>query len=788
MNEKTLKRLEYNKVLEQLASFAGSALGRERALALEPVDNPDVVLRWQAETSEGRDLLRLDPTAEFGGWQDIRGQLRRAGRGAVLEPEELLAVADTLTAGRLIKKFFIDREERYPLLGKRAFTLASLPEVEQEIKKAVLPGGAVADAASPELARIRRRMLNVQARIREQLEYITRSPDYQKYLQDPIVTVREGRYVVPVKIEYRAQVRGMVHDQSASGATLFVEPAAVMEKNNELKRLELTEKEEIRRILLRLSEAVTRNIEVISVSLDTLGEIDFILAKARYSRELDAWAPVLQGKGPFMDFRQGRHPLLKGAVVPVNITLGTGFDTLVITGPNTGGKTVTLKTAGLLVLMAQSGLHLPVGEGSGMGIFKQVFADIGDEQSIEQSLSTFSSHLTNIVDIIRLAGRESLVLLDELGAGTDPTEGAALAQAILEKLHASGAKTVATTHHSELKNFAYSRERVENASVEFDVVTLRPTYRLLIGKPGRSNAFEIAAKLGLPAAIVARAKEFLTVEQVQAAELMRNLERAQQVAEEERNRAAILREEARLLKEKYENMEADLARRQESVLARAGEEAGNLVRSARQEAEAVVKELREKLAGDAARARESAIQEARERLKKLDRKVNRVRPGKAVPAGKIPGAVLPGEEVFLPEFNRRGYVVDCAGPGGEVQVQVGIMKVSVPLEDLRRVEKSTAPDGGQDKTAGVMLDKAREISTELDLRGRYAEEALLEVEKYLDDACLAGLNRIRLIHGKGTGSLRSAVHKQLKGHRRVKSFRLGEPGEGGLGVTVVELS
>ncbi len=789
MNEKTLKRLEYYKVLERLASFTGSVLGRERALALKPADDLEVILRWQAETSEGRDLLRLDPTAGFGGWQDIRSQLGRAGRGAVLEPEELLAVAETLTAGRLIKKFFLDREERYPLLGALAFKLVSLPELEQEIKKAVLPGGAVADTASPELARVRRKMLSTQARIREQLEYITRSPGYQKYLQDPIVTVREGRYVVPVKVEYRAQIRGLVHDQSASGATLFIEPAAVVEKNNALKRLKLEEKEEIHRILLRLSEAVTRHVEEIGAALDTLGEIDFILAKARYSRELDAWAPALQDREPFINFRQGRHPLLKGAVVPVDIVLGDAFDTLIITGPNTGGKTVTLKTAGLLVLMAQSGLHLPAGEGSRMSIFKRIFADIGDEQSIEQSLSTFSSHLTNIVDIIRLAGRESLVLLDELGAGTDPTEGAALAQAILEKLHASGAKTVATTHHSELKNFAYSRARVENASVEFDAVTLRPTYRLLTGKPGRSNAFEIAAKLGLPAAIVARAREFLTAEQVQAAELMRNLERAQQVAEEEKRQAAVLREEARRLKEKYTGMEADLARRRESVLAKAGDEAKNLVRSARQEAEAAVKELREKLAGDAARARESAIQEAREKLKALDRRVNRARPGRAAPAGEIPGALLPGEEVFLPEFNRRGYVVDSPGPAGEVQVQVGIMKVSVPLKDLRRVEKEAAvTDGGQYTTAGVMLDKAREISPELDLRGRYAEEALLEVEKYLDDACLAGLNRIRLIHGKGTGSLRAAVHKKLKGDRRVKFFRLGEHGEGGPGVTVVELS
>lgn len=769
-----------------MASFADSPLGRERALALEPVDNPDVIARKQAETSEGCNLLRLDPAAELGGWKDIRVQLQRAGRGAVLDPEELLAVADTLTAGREIKNFFKGRQDRYPLLSQLAFSLASLPELEREIKKAVLPGGEVADGASPELARIRRKILNAQANIREHLEHITRSPGFQKYLQDPIVTVREGRYVVPVKIEYRAQVPGIVHDQSASGATLFIEPSAVVEKNNELKRLKLVEREEVQRILASLSGKVARYAEVIEISLDTLGEIDFILARARYSREMDARAPVLGGEA-FIDIRQGRHPLLKGDVVPVNIRLGLDFDTLVITGPNTGGKTVTLKTAGLLVLMAQSGLHIPAGEGSRMGVFKQVFADIGDEQSIEQSLSTFSSHMTNIVDIVRRAGQGSLVLLDELGAGTDPAEGAALAQSILEKLHASGAKTVATTHHSELKNFACTREGVENASVEFDKVTLRPTYRLLIGRPGRSNAFEIAEKLGLPTDMVERARQFLTVEQVRVEEMMRSLEKARQEAETEREKAVKLREEAWLLKEKYEIMEAELARQRESILARAGEEAVNLVKSARQEAEAVVKELREKLASNAARARESAIQEAREKLKNLRHKVDQLVPEKGVTAGEVPGEVLPGEEVFLPRFNQRGYVLDYTGTGDEVLVQVGIMKVSMPLGELRRVEKIAGPSGGQSKAAGLALDKAREISPEIDLRGHHADEALLEVEKYLDDACLAGLTRVRIIHGKGTGSLRSAIHKQLRGHNRVKSFRLGEHGEGGLGVTVVEL-
>lgn len=785
MEEKTLKRLEYNKVLEQLASFAGSPLGRERALALRPVDDPAVITRWQDEASEGRKLLRLEPTAEMGGWKDIRNQLQRAGRGAVLEPEEVIAVADTLTAGRVLKNFLHERQETYPLLNEHAFFITPLPDLEKRIKKAILPGGEIADNASPHLAQTRRKLAAAQLNIKNYLENIIRSPNYQKYLQDPIVTIREGRYVVPVKIEYRAQVPGIIHDQSASGATLFVEPMAVVDKNNELRRLAVAEKQEIQRILAVLSEGVAQELESIETSLHTLGELDFIMARARYSQRLDAWAPILADEA-VLDLRQGRHPLLKGDVVPVNIRLGEDFDTLVITGPNTGGKTVTLKTAGLHVLMAQSGLHIPAGENSRLGVFQRVFTDIGDEQSIEQSLSTFSSHMKNIVEIVNKAGRDSLVLLDELGAGTDPVEGAALAQSILEKLHSSGARTIATTHYSELKNFAYARERVENASVEFDTATLRPTYRLLIGKPGRSNAFEIALRLGLPAGLIKRAREFLSVEQVQFEELMRNLEKAQQEAEADREAAAKFADEARVIKEKNEKLAEDLAQRREAILSKAGEEARSLVKSARMEAESAIRELREKIAEESTRARESAIHEARDKLGRLHHKVSRAVPEKVF-SGQVPVELHAGQEVLLPRFNQRGYVIAPPGPGEEVQVQVGIIKMNVPLKDLRTVEKPKA-GGGQSEVAGMILDKARDISMELDLRGQYSEEAALLVEKYLDDAYLAGLPRVSLIHGKGTGSLRMAVHKLLKGHRRVKSFRLGEHGEGGYGVTVVELA
>lgn len=786
MEEKTLKRLEYYKVLDQLAAFAGSPLGKERALALRPVDDPAVIGRWQDEATEGRKLLRLEPTAEMGGWKDIRRQLQRAGRGAVLEPGELIAVADTLTAGRIIKNFFSERQENYPLLYGHAFFITPLPDLEKLIKNAILPGGEIADRASPALAQTRRKLAGAQLSIKNYLENIIRSPNYQKYLQDPIVTIRDGRYVVPVKIEYRAQVPGIIHDQSASGATLFVEPMAVLDKNNELRRLVVAEKQEIQRILAALSQGVAQSLEDIEVSLDALGELDFIIARARYSQSLDAWAPVLADEA-VLDIRQGRHPLLKGDVVPVNIRLGEDFDTLIITGPNTGGKTVTLKTAGLFALMAQSGLHLPAGENTRLGVFQRVFTDIGDEQSIEQSLSTFSSHMTNIVEIVSQAGRECLVLLDELGAGTDPVEGAALAQAILEKLHTAGARTIATTHYSELTNFAYARARVENASVEFDRATLRPTYRLLIGKPGRSNAFEIALRLGLPAELIERSREFLSVEQTQFAELVGNLEKAQQEAEADRVAAAKLADEARAIKEKHEELAADLARRREEIMSKAGEEARALVKSAKAEAESAVKELREKIAAESTRARESAIKAARDKLHQLQHKVSRAVPEKVI-AGQVPTVLRAGQEVLLPKFNQRGYVIEPPGAGEkEVQVQVGIIKMNVPVKDLRTVEQPKV-GGGQSEVAGMLLNIARDISVELDLRGQYAEEAMLTVEKYLDDAYLAGLPRVSLIHGKGTGSLRAAVHRLLKGHHRVKSFRLGEHGEGGYGVTVVELA
>ena len=788
MDKRTLLRLEFDKVIEQLAGFAGSALGRERALGLAPTDNLHMVLRQQAETSEGRELLRLDPAAELYGWRDVKAQLQAARRGFLLTPEDFIAIGDTLRSCRIIKRFFTEKRERYPILNELAIALVNLPELENRIKKVILPEGEVADGATAQLGQVRQKLSRAKIRLKEYLDQVIRSAQYQKYIQDPIVTIREGRYVIPVKIEYRSQMPGIVHDQSTSGATLFVEPMAALEKNNEIRSLEAMEKQEVQRILAQLSDEVAKHGEVLLVALDALGELDFVLAKAKYSQKLDAWAPVFVKKTG-IKIKQGRHPLLTGKVVPVDLELGHDFDTLVITGPNTGGKTVALKTAGIMVLMAQAGLHLPAEEGTSMGIFGRVFTDIGDEQSIEESLSTFSGHLVNIVEIVDQANRGSLVLLDELGAGTDPTEGAALAQAILEKLHNAGAKTIATTHYNELKTFAYTKERVENACVEFDHISLRPTYRLLTGHPGRSNAFETAQKLGLPPEIIQRARAYLTVEQIKVEDLMRNLEVTQQEAEESKQRALAVEAEAMALKEKHNRILNDIQQKREKIINKAVEEADKLVKSTRYESEETIKALREKLALEATREREQAIREAREKLTGLQTAVEkRIRTKKVIP-GKAPKTLRGGEEVYLPQYRQNGFVLSPPGNNGEVLVQVGIIKVSVPVKELRLVEKrGDASTAGYTKGSGVAMDKAQSISMELDLRGQYPEDALQEVDKYLDDAFLAGLPKVRLIHGKGTGSLRTAVQNYLKTHPRVKTFNLGEQSEGGLGVTVVELA
>ncbi|MHB8172397.1 MAG: endonuclease MutS2 [Thermincolia bacterium] len=781
-----LKRLEYDKVIEMLVDCAGSMLGKEIAAQLNPSIDLEEVKPLQEETKEAKEILRFYPDLPLGGIRDIRGILRKVEIGGVLEPTELLEVADTVLASRRLKTFLVEAKGTYPILKDLASFLGLYRQLEDQVGRCIMGNGEVETHASDKLASIRSQVKTNQNRVKDRLDNVLRSTEYQKMLQENLITMRGDRYVVPVKHEYRGQFGGIVHDQSASGATLYIEPVAVVEINNDLRRLLVAEKQEIVRILTQLTNLVRASLEEIKETTQLLGQLDFVFAKAFLSQRMDAVEPRLN-QGGKLNVIKGRHPLLKGDVVPVSIHLGDEFDILIITGPNTGGKTVTLKTVGLFSLMAQAGLQVPAEVGTELTVFSQVFSDIGDEQSIEQSLSTFSSHMTNIISILEKADANSLVLMDELGSGTDPTEGAALAMAILDEFHIRGTKVIATTHYSELKTFAYRQERMENASVEFNIETLRPTYRLLIGQPGRSNAFEISARLGLPRTIVDRAKSHLSQEAVEVADLIENLEANQRVAEREKEEAIRLRCEVARMKVEYQHIKEEFDNKKARILEKANDDAYRITQEARHEAEGVIKELKEAMATEAEKGKLQAMQEAREKLKLLHGKAAQraERQAKNAP-GQAPRQVKVGQEVFIPKINQKGHIISLPGDNGEAQVQVGIMKINMVLEDLRIVAQETK---ATEKTGAgrLMMNKSASIANEIDLRGMTVDEATLEVEKYLDDAYLSGLPQAYLIHGKGTGALRAAIKDLLAKHPHVKSSRIGAYGEGGTGVTVVEL-
>jgi DNA mismatch repair protein MutS2 len=774
-----------------LIDRCATVLGKEIAENLLPSTEYLEVKHRQEETSEARRLFQGGSSIPLGGIHDLRVSLQRAIRGGMLEPQDLLDVADTIASGRRLKKFLQEHGDEAPILAAIANMIGGFNALEVEIRRSITDAGEVSDHASPALEMIRRGQRTIQNRIKERMDSYVRGPG-AKYLQEPIVTIRDDRYVVPVKIEYRSQIPGIVHDQSGSGSTLFIEPMAVVEMNNELKELTLKEREEVARILMRLSGLLGADAEAMAHSLKAFAQIDFAAAKGKLSADLDCTAPDLE-REPMLEIRKGRHPLLKGKVVPVDIHIGINFDTLVITGPNTGGKTVTLKTMGLFVAMTQCGLHLPAGFGTRMGIFDQVFVDVGDEQSIEQSLSTFSSHMTNIVRIMDELEGHALVMLDELGAGTDPNEGAALAISILEHLHARGARTVATTHYSELKSFAFTRSRVENASVEFDVETLRPTYRLLIGVPGSSNAFEISRRLGLSPLIVDRARDFLTRDQERVEDLIAGINATRIELEKERNDAARLRYEAQQMRSEFEKKYSAAQEKSAEVLEKARAQAAAVLAQARREAEAIIEELKASLKQQREHERTQAISTARRRLSDARSQVEDARPArKARPTEPLRG-LKPGDAVHVLSLDQQGYVMSGPDASGNVVVQVGIMKVTVPLLELAKADEpeqqQAKPKGasGRSTARSAAAAKAQEISTEVDLRGLTVEEALDKVDKHLDDAVLAGAPMIRIIHGKGTGALRKAVTDFLKAHRHVASFRLGGLGEGGDGVTIAKL-
>ena len=785
MNAFTLRKLEYDKIIEMLVSECSSGLGRKQAEALEPITDPEEIAFWQEETSEGVNVRRLEPNIPLGGLVDLSRQIRKAKIGGMLEPEEFLQLADVLKASRRLRQFFVERKKSYeiPRLEWWAGQLTLIPELEQEIDQVISAEATVRDNASGELLSLRRKINTLKNRIKERLDSIVRSENTSKYLQDAIVTIRGDRYVVPVKSEYRSQIPGLIHDQSASGATLFIEPMAVVEMNNDLKKAYSSERDEINRILMELSAKVTPYTEDLGYNMEVLARIDLIFAKARLSERMNAVEPILK-QTPELTIKKGRHPLIPAkVVVPLSISLGQDFDSVIITGPNTGGKTVTLKTVGLLTLMAQSGLHIPAEVGSEIGIFHDVFVDIGDEQSIEQSLSTFSSHMTNIVRILEGVDYRSLVLLDELGAGTDPSEGAALAISILDDLLHRGGKIIATTHYSELKAYAFNEPKVQNASVEFDVETLRPTYRLLVGVPGKSNAFEIAKKLGINGSIIESARELISQEEQDVAGLIASLETSNVLAEQKKEEAEeklqAVKDELRKLEEERAKVEASA----EKIRKKAQAEALEIVREARQESEEIIKELRQ-MHMDSAKAHAEAQEKRKKLSDKEDKLASKVNKGPKVVTNKVTKVKI-GDEVYVPKFTQHGTVTMLPDKNNNVEVQIGIMKVKVKMDELQKSAK--VKDTGKTMVHKISAGKSKAIKSELDLRGMMVDEALPLVDKYLDDAILSSLATVRIIHGKGTGALRTGVRKYLKTHRHVKKFEFGAFNEGGDGVTVVEL-
>ena len=791
MNQKSLRVLEFNKIIELLKNKASSSLGLKYIEELVPSSDYEEVKYMQQETSETQSILTKRGYVGLQGIHDIEDKVKRAGVGASLDPGSLIMIADTLRAARTLRNSLSGSDEEdfnYPIIQSLSNGLYAYREIEDAIYNAIISELEISDNASSTLRDIRRRIVQKNQSIRSKLNSIISSTTYQKYLQDAIISVRGDRFVVPVKAEYRSQVAGIVHDQSSSGATLFIEPMSIVDMNNELRQLRLSEQEEIERILQELSAMVGEVSEDLISNQEILGRLDFAFAKGKLSMKMRGVEPTLN-KDKFINIKNGRHPLLdRKTVVPNSVYLGRDFHTLVITGPNTGGKTVTIKTVGLFALMTQSGLHISADYGSSMCVYDNVFADIGDEQSIEQSLSTFSSHMTKIVGILKEVTSDSLVIFDELGAGTDPVEGAALAIAILEDVNMAGAKCIATTHYSELKNYALTKPRVENAAVEFDVNTLSPTYKLLIGVPGKSNAFEISRKLGLKDYIIDRAKEFINTDNIELEDVLQNVEKNRIKAEQERAEAEQLKKEIEYIKTEYDRKLEKLNNSREKLMEKARSEAFSITRQAKDEADNILKELRSMEMEMASKEKNKKIEALR---KELADSMGNLQPSvKSMIVPKVSNKEIkdlkPGDEVKVITLNQDGSVVSVDKKKKEAVVQMGIMKMTLPFKALQiapKEKKSTVTKS----TRKIISAKSGSVKSEVDLRGMNLEEAIIEVDKYLDDACVAGLETVTIIHGVGTGVLKKGLQDVLKKNKHVKSQRPGQYGEGGMGVTIVEI-
>ena len=783
MTERTLRVLEFTRIREDLAEGALTETGREKCRALEPYDDLPSVQAVQAETEEAAVILQYVGGHPMTAFPDVRPALSICEKGGNLSAGMLLNVAELLRSARSARDALVTDRENTPLLRAKAEGLFTARNLEKDITDAILSEDEIADRASSELMNIRRHLRGAQDRIRDKLNQMIHSAAMQKVLQDPIITMRGDRYVLPVRAEYRSSVPGLVHDQSASGATLFIEPMAAVEMGNELKQWEVKEQQEIARILAALSAEIAPYAKDMRETVELLSELDFIFAKGLLSRRWFCVQPKMNQEG-YLHIIRGRHPLLDPEkVVPETVWLGKEFTTLVVTGPNTGGKTVTLKTVGLLTLMAQAGLQVPADPGTELAVFEQVFADIGDEQSIEQSLSTFSGHMTNIVTILREVTPRDLVLFDELGAGTDPVEGAALAQSILTRLLHIGVRTLATTHYSELKICALTTKGVENASVEFDVETLRPTYRLSIGVPGKSNAFEISRRLGLPENLIESAKKLLSGDTVRFEDVIANAEYHRQVAERERQIAQEAGKETIRLRDEAEKLRREMEEKRETTLRKTREEAKRILEQARRESETVISELK--------RMRKNAAQgdsSAADLRRRLDQGIDDLSEGlrqETQEDTEAPKTVKPGDKVRILTLGAEGTVLAAPNEKGEVTLQAGAMKFKAQLNQLRMIQETQPQEKSVVRAKTGMM--SRTVSTECDVRGMSLEEALGAVGIYLDEAVLAGLNEVYIIHGKGTGILRAGIQQDLRKNRHVKSFRRGVYGEGEDGVTVVTL-
>jgi len=787
------RTLEFDKLKEIILSYALSDLGRVRVAELRPLDKLEEIKEQLTLCAEAKRVILAFGKLPLEGLSDVRPLLVRLRiSGSILDPYDFLALLNLAEVNEKVRRFFKEvKSEIAPHLKKMASNLPNLSRIVHAISSRISPEGEILEGASPELRRIRRNMSRARDELQRRLEAILNSPHYQQAIQERIVTIRNNRYVIPIKQEFKGVIQGVVQGVSSSGATLFLEPISVVDLNNALHQLAAEEEREIRRILLELSDEMRGVVEDLSAAVEILGELDFINAKALFSIDYDCHEPEINTEG-VLDLRRVRHPILEHSirsrsgsnfgpltpdrVVPIDVHIGYEFTTLVITGPNTGGKTVALKTIGLLSLMALSGLLIPAAERSKVALWSRIFADIGDEQSIEQNLSTFSSHISKIIEIIREADPNSLILLDELGAGTDPAEGAALGMAILDHLHSTGARTIATTHHSQLKVHAHNQPGMENASVEFDPQTLKPTYRLLVGVPGSSNALKIAQKLGMPQEILEKAKVYMGGEAVAVEEMLADMEQARRELERDRRMIAERLSEAEERAKRFEEMLDQIKREREEIIRSAEEEARRIISGARKTIERTVEEIRRE------QASKESIKRAHEAIENLRRSLQKDEVGE-----RKSGIYTPGELVRIKSLDAAGKIVRVRDDKGKASIQVGGVELTVPISDIERLEPGEEVKLTSPQLLQIRLTKRASISPQINLIGCTTDEARRKLDKYLDDAFLAGLERVRVIHGRGTGALKKAVRDLLSDHPHVRSFRYGNPPEGGDGVTVVTL-